>query len=254
MPTTKDRLYGYWEKVRRNLSFDPMDTFVDSRRGRWTGAEVANMTFGDDTFERITFDEEELPYHNNAHTLAVLEAIDERRGELSLKELGTCRLAAFWHDYGYKPGDDQNEANAVLEMWDVMDLLHPERLRQAARAILATRPKLRQPIGPIGHVLRDADQAVLAGTYTEYLAYATRIRAEYPNLSPEAWKRGRSEFIRQMLAQDRIYLLEGTEGHEKIARRNLMWELGKLNGGHDTNLPLPGSLPVLPQSIFNMEK
>jgi hypothetical protein len=39
-----------------------------------------------------------------------------------------------------------------------------------------------------------------------------------------------------MLAQDRIYLLDHAE-NERQARRNLMWELRKLNGVHDAMEP-----------------
>lgn len=236
MTDLKSELRQYWEATRKSFALDPVDTFADIRRGMWTSEEIANHAFSDETFGRITWDEEELPYHNNLHTLSVLKEIDKRSAWLSLKELATCRLAAFFHDHGYRPGDDQNEANAVLEMWNLMDLLHPERLREAARAILATRPRLRQPIGSIGHVLRDADQAILASDYTEYLAYATRIRAEYPDLGHQDWIKGRSAFLRQTLAQDRIYLFDNVRD-EKKARKNLMWELRKLNGVHDAKEP-----------------
>jgi predicted metal-dependent HD superfamily phosphohydrolase len=78
-------------------------------------------------------------------------------------------------------------------------------------------------------VLIDADLAVLGSEPAAYQAYVTGVRAEYASVDDAAWRRGRSEVVRDLLDREPLYATEPARRRwEARARANLTAELATL--------------------------
>jgi predicted metal-dependent HD superfamily phosphohydrolase len=191
-------------------------------------------------------------YHTTTHLVRVLRhvgalaATDEVTAEAP--DLGAVVVAAFFHDAVYDPPAGDNEArSAALAARRLAELADDElertgatrwpaaRRAQVARLVHATAhlepPEPTEPTGDETEraVLLDADLAVLGSEPAEYQAYVNGVRAEYAHLTEEAWRAGRAEVLRHLLAQRRLFrTVAGRGWWERRARANLTAELATL--------------------------
>lgn len=74
----------------------------------------------------------------------------------------------------------------------------------------------------------DADMAILAADSARYRRYLRGVRSEYSHFDDEAFRTGRTTFLRSILGRERVFLSEeGLQLWEEPARTNLRSELAE---------------------------
>lgn len=168
-------------------------------------------------------------YHTTAHLAAVLDHVDALRAHAG--DLAAVRLAAWFHDAVYLPERSENEErSARLAVRALTEAGVPEaRTAEVARLVRLTVTHAPGPDDRDGAVLCDADLAILAAPPEAYTEYAARVREEYAFVPDEAFRAGRADILRQLLALPRLFSTpHGSEAWEDLARRNLRAELDLL--------------------------
>lgn len=205
-------------------------------RARWRGALLAAREgapgpdpdpYAEDLLRR--WSEPRRRYHTTAHLTAVLDHVDALRAHAG--DLAAVRLAAWFHDAVYLPERSENEErSARLAVRALTEAGVPEaRTAEVARLVRLTVTHAPGPDDRDGAVLCDADLAILAAPPEAYAEYAARVREEYAFVPDEAFRAGRADILRQLLALPRLFSTpHGSEAWEDPARRNLRAELDLL--------------------------
>ncbi len=196
----------------------------------------ADVSAGESAFADLerAYSEPERYYHNGDHIRAVLKVIAGLRAEAH--DPTALRFAAWFHDAVYDPRAKDNEERSADWARRTMSALGVAStcIISVQRLILLTKSHRAEPQDSDGHILLDADLAILGASGAEYRAYAKAIRKEYAWVSDEAYRAGRGLVLRSFLARNRIYhtpkLFAALEGQ---ARRNLEAELHDLERGKD---------------------
>ncbi|MFI8353258.1 hypothetical protein [Streptomyces cyaneofuscatus] len=180
------------------------------------------------------WDEPQRRYHTTAHLTAVLDRIDTLAPYAA--DVHAVRLAAWFHDAVYRPDRTENEERSAA----LAERALPEAgVGEAVTAEVARLVRLTVTHDPAegdgnGEVLCDADLAVLAGSPQEYAAYAAQVREEYGFVPDEAFRAGRADVLRQLLALPRLFRTpHGAAEWEARARHNLATELELLGSPSD---------------------
>ncbi|MCI3931450.1 HD domain-containing protein [Streptomyces sp. AN091965] len=168
-------------------------------------------------------------YHTITHLTAVLDHIDTLEQHADAPHL--VRLAAWFHDAVYAPDRSENEERSAR----LAERALPEAgLTDEDTAHVARLVRLTVTHDPAegdrdGEVLCDADLAVLAAPPDAYAAYAAAVREEYAFVPDEAFRQGRADVLRQLLALPRLFRTpHGAARWEAPARENLSAELALL--------------------------
>ncbi len=163
-------------------------------------------------------------YHDVAHLTATLDAADV------LDPVGEAlpRYALWFHDAVHRgvAGDDERESAQLAA-----DLLGPHLpaadVAEVVRLVLTTID--HDPADPYAALVSDADLAVLGAPPDAYAEYARQIRREYAHVPDDAFRVGRADVLRGLLAPEFIYATEaGRVRWEVQARANLNAELTAL--------------------------
>lgn len=188
------------------------------------GARADPAPYGENLLAR--WGEPHRRYHTTDHLAAVLARVDELAGHAA--DADTVRLAAWFHDAVYRPDRSENEersaalAERALPEVGLADAV-TERVSRLVRLTTRHDP---EPGDLDGEVLCDADLSVLAGPPAEYAAYAAAVRAEYDFVPHDAFRAGRADVLRQLLALPALFRTpHGRDRWEEPARRNLTGEL-----------------------------
>ncbi|GAA4482609.1 hypothetical protein GCM10023191_003030 [Actinoallomurus oryzae] len=196
---------------------------------RWPGPEP----LGAELLRRYA--EPHRRYHTTRHLAEVLDHVDELAGEAA--DAGTVRLAAWFHDAVYDPTrGDNEERSAVLAERMLADTdLSAATVAEVARLVRLTATHDPAEGDRDGAVLCDADLAVLAAPPDRYADYAAAVREEYAAVPDEAFRAGRAEILRGLLALPALYrTAPARERWEAAARHNVETELmllGSASGG-----------------------
>jgi predicted metal-dependent HD superfamily phosphohydrolase len=169
-------------------------------------------------------------YHGVRHVTWVVRHVHELAVEVPLQDEAAVVAAAFFHDAVYDPRATDNEeqsarlAERVLAGlgWDV------ERGRRVGDLVRATAAHGAAADDDTA-VLLDADLAVLGSDPAAYQAYVTGVRGEYAHVDAVAWRTGRGQVLRQLLARDPLYATAA--GRRRWGRRaaaNMTAELATL--------------------------
>ncbi|MFF2847013.1 hypothetical protein ACFVT5_11835 [Streptomyces sp. NPDC058001] len=202
-------------------------------RDRWAaavaaaGGTVSPEPYADALLAR--WGEPQRRYHTTDHLLAVLRHIDVL--EVYAAEPALVRLAAWFHDAVYLPDRSENEErSARLAERALPELgVDASRTGEVARLVRLTVTHDAADGDGNGAVLCDADLAVLAGEPEAYAAYAAAVREEYGFVPDDAFRAGRADVLRQLLALPRLFRTPyGTGNWEADARRNMAAELARL--------------------------
>ncbi|WP_372509587.1 HD domain-containing protein [Streptomyces humicola] len=173
--------------------------------------------------------EQHRRYHTTDHLLAVL---DRAEGLAAYADNPDAVLLAVWfHDAVYRPDRSENEERSasLAERALTEAGVEAELVAEVARLVRLTTDHDPAPGDRNGEVLCDADLAVLAGSPQEYAEYAAAVREEYAFVPDDAFRAGRAEILRQLLAPERLFRTPYGEQHwERRARRNLATELDLL--------------------------
>ena len=183
-------------------------------------------------------------YHHSGHLSQILTDLDRlyaHRTQAGSTPLALI-LAAWFHDAVYEgaPGEDERRseqlANASLEPLVTAGLLSGDELQMVSLLVRATAThELPESADlPAGYepadiqFFLDADMAILAADSARYRRYLRGVRSEYSHLDDEAFRAGRTTFLRSILGRKRIFLSEeGLQLWEEPARANLSAELSE---------------------------
>ncbi|WP_055566655.1 HD domain-containing protein [Streptomyces atriruber] len=169
-------------------------------------------------------------YHTTDHLAAVLDHIDVLEEHAEDPEL--VRLAAWFHDAVYAPDRSENEERSARLAERALPEagLTEEQTAEVARLVRLTVTHDPAEGDTNGEALCDADLAILAAPPDAYAAYAAAVREEYAFVPDEAFRQGRAEVLRQLMALPRLFRTPyGTSHWETPARENLATELKLLS-------------------------
>ncbi|WP_129841835.1 metal-dependent phosphohydrolase [Streptomyces sp. RFCAC02] len=161
-------------------------------------------------------------YHTTAHLAAVLGRLDELAGHPT--DPIAVELAAWFHDAIYDPYSPDNEEMSARLAEDLLGA--GRRAAEVARLVRLTAGHDPDPDDRNGAALCDADLAVLAGSPEQYAAYAAAVRQEYAYVDDDAFREGRADVLRRLLALPSLFHTPYAGEHwEPAARFNLRGEL-----------------------------
>ena len=163
-------------------------------------------------------------YHTLDHIRDVLDTATALWGAATPPAL---LLAAWLHDVIYDTHGADNEERSADHAWELLRPLGlPEALLdETARLILLTKGHRAEAGDRAGHVLLDADLAVLGADEATYDQYAAAIRREYAWVPEEQYRPGRARVLEDFLRRPRIYHTHEMYGRlEPCARQNVMHE------------------------------
>ncbi|KOU01941.1 MULTISPECIES: HD domain-containing protein [Streptomyces] len=169
-------------------------------------------------------------YHTLAHLTAVLDHVDVLAEHA--EDADVVRLAAWFHDAVYLPDRSENEERSARLAERALPEagVAAEKTAEVARLVRLTVTHAPAGDDRDGQVLCDADLAVLAAPPSAYAAYTAAVRAEYHFVPSDAFRRGRSAILRQLLGLDALFHTpHGRREWEATARRNLAGELEMLS-------------------------
>ena len=182
-------------------------------------------------------------YHHSGHLSQMLSDLDRlyahrAQGSTPLALV----LAAWFHDAVYEgaPGEDERRseqlASASLKPLFTAGLLTDQELQMVSLLVRATAThELPESADlPAGYepadiqLFLDADMAILAADSARYRRYLRGVRSEYSHFDDEAFRTGRTTFLRSILGRERIFLSEeALKLWEEPARANLRAELSE---------------------------
>jgi len=182
-------------------------------------------------------------YHHSGHLSQMLTDLDRlyayrTQGSTPLALV----LAAWFHDAVYEgaPGEDERRseqlANISLEPLVTAGLLSGDELQMVSLLVRATAThELPESADlPVGYepediqFFLDADMAILAADSARYRRYLRGVRSEYSHFDDEAFRAGRTTFLRSILGRKRIFLSEqALQLWEEPAQTNLQAELSE---------------------------
>ncbi|MFI5822780.1 hypothetical protein ACIA8I_27335 [Streptomyces rishiriensis] len=165
-------------------------------------------------------------YHTLTHLTAVLDHVDELVEHAADPDV--VRLAAWFHDAVYLPDRSENEERSarLAERALTEAGAQPERTAEVARLVRLTVTHDPADDDPDGQVLCDADLAILAAPPAAYAAYTAAVRAEYHFVPNDAFRAGRADVLRQLLALPSLFRTpHGSRTWEETARYNVRGEL-----------------------------
>ena len=182
-------------------------------------------------------------YHHSGHLSQMLTDLDRlyahrTQGPTPLPLV----LAAWFHDAVYEgaPGEDERRseqlASTSLEPLVTAGLLTGHELQMVSLLVRATAThELPKSVDlPAGYepadiqFFLDADMAILAANSARYRRYLRGVRSEYSHFDDEAFRTGRTTFLRSILNRKRIFLSElALTLWEEPARANLQAELSE---------------------------
>jgi predicted metal-dependent HD superfamily phosphohydrolase len=169
-------------------------------------------------------------YHGVRHVTWVVRHVRELADEVALTDPAAVVVAAFFHDAVYDPRAADNEEQSARLAERVLadlgwDAVRGRRVGDLVRATAAHD----QPADDDTAVLLDADLAVLGSDPAAYQAYVTGVRGEYAHVDAAAWRVGRGQVLRDLLARDPLYAT--APARRRWARRaaaNMTAELASL--------------------------
>jgi predicted metal-dependent HD superfamily phosphohydrolase len=168
-------------------------------------------------------------HHGERHLVEVLDAVAllARPGD----DLAAVELAAWFHDAVYAGRPDDEERSAELARAQLVATgVAAGLVEEVVRLVLLTRGHDPRPDDRLGCVLCDADLSVLGADRDRYAEYVADVRAEYASVDDDAWRTGRAEVLRHLLALEPMFRTPvARDRWERAARVNVTAELQSLS-------------------------
>lgn len=192
---------------------------------RWNSLLPGQEALGADLLAR--WNEPHRHYHSGTHLLAVLEALDLLTGRNPPRPVV---LAAWFHDAVYNGTTTDEEESAVLAQACLDGVLQPEEVAEVARLVRLTATHAPNLQDYPGHLLCDADLAILGSGSAEYARYASNVRKDYAHIQDEPFAQGRAAVLRQLLTLKPLFhTAAGRTLWAERAQLNLAGELAHLS-------------------------
>ncbi|WP_313673663.1 metal-dependent phosphohydrolase [Mycolicibacterium sp.] len=169
-------------------------------------------------------------YHSLTHLGDILSRVDELAADAD--EPDAVRLAAWYHDAVYQGLPDDEERSAQRAERDLSGLgVAPGMVDEVARLVRMTVSHDPAPGDRNAAVLSDADLASLALPAGRYRRNSVAIRAEYPHIPDEVFRKGRIQVLAALLDAPAVFRTDhGRREWEAAARDNMRAELAELSG------------------------
>lgn len=179
-----------------------------------------------DLYER--YSENGRFYHNLAHIESVLNHIQPFLA--NTHNPFALQLAAWFHDVIYDAARHDNEVQSALFAREFLAKLgiSEDEISEVEQLIMLTAGHETSFSDIDGHILLDADLAILAAELAQYDTYAAAIRQEYAHVPDEVYRVGRAQVLRQLAERPFLYYLPEHQRWEAAARANLGRELSVL--------------------------
>lgn len=191
---------------------------------RWNALMPGHPELGTDLLNR--WNEPHRHYHSATHLLAVLEALDALTGRDVPRPVA---LAAWFHDAVYNGTPSDEEDSAILAQSCLNGLVETWEVAEVARLVRLTTNHSPSPKDRAGHLLCDADLAILGGPDSEYSRYVAGVRRDYGHVSEADFSKGRTAVLRRLLTLDPLFRTpKGRELWADQAHHNLTEELATL--------------------------
>lgn len=191
---------------------------------RWNALMPEHPELGADLLNR--WNESHRHYHSATHLLAVLEALDALTGREIPRPVA---LAAWFHDAVYNGTPSDEKDSAILAQSSLNGMLKLEEVAEVARLVRLTATHAPSPKDVAGHLLCDADLAILGGSESEYSRYVAGVRRDYAHVPAVDFTKGRAAVLRHLLALDPLFhTTRGRELWAAQAHLNLTQELNML--------------------------
>lgn len=175
-------------------------------------------------------------YHDAGHVAWVVRHVLTLAERVTVDDLDATVAAAFFHDAVYDPQRSDNEATSARVAERALGEIgwSEARCGRVAEMVLATAHHDITGADTDTRVLLAADLGVLAAEPSRYGEYATAVRREYAHVDDAAWRAGRSQVLRSLLARPALFTPElGLDDWEARARANLTAELAMLDAPDD---------------------
>ena len=168
-------------------------------------------------------------YHDTRHLTEVLDRLDELSAAGVAYDEVTVRLAAWFHDCVY---DGQPWAEERSAVWAERALpgagLEADAVAEVARLVRLTETHRPADRDVAGCVLSDADLAILAAPEDRYAEFVAAVRREYSHVPDAAFREGRADILRDLLAKPHLFHTAYAREHwEEAARANVHRELSR---------------------------
>ncbi len=167
-------------------------------------------------------------YNHSSRYYHTMQHINEMMDEYSKNFNGhwdfsqALPWAILFHDYIYSATSTLNEENSVVA-WKVFakeNNLSEFLIEEVKDLIMAT--KTHQSGTEMQNLMVDLDFMILGKDVNRFNEYEKQIRFEYAFAPDEAYKKGRIDFVKGVLARNSIFLTEEfREKYETQARTNL---------------------------------
>jgi predicted metal-dependent HD superfamily phosphohydrolase len=188
---------------------------------RAAGATAPDQVLTDVGTELINrWSEPQRHYHTVEHLAFCLDRVGAEPA---------VALAAWGHDAVYDPtAADNEERSAELIGGLLAECEVPTPVvEEVQRLVRLTAGHAVAPGDRAGALLADADLAILAAPWPDYVRYVAAVRAEYAHVPDELWRVGRGTVLRSLLDLPTLY--HHTPDLEEPARANLTRELDSLS-------------------------
>ena len=167
-------------------------------------------------------------YHNLHHIESVLDHIQPFLAHSENR--AALQFAAWFHDVIYDAPRHDNEAQSALFAQESLAKLglQETEINEVERLIMLTFGHKTAVSDKDGHILLDADLAILASEPATYDDYAQAIRQEYAHVPDESYRVGRAQVLKSLGERPYLYMLPEHQSWEAKARGNIQREIAAL--------------------------
>lgn len=172
------------------------------------------------------YNEKQRAYHTLRHLQQLFGQFELIKHKLN--EPHIIALALFYHDVVYDPLRTDNERKSAEYAVQVLDkYLTSKQVKRIYDLIMMTADhQLTEHVDLDAAYLLDMDLSVLGASWPEYEEYAKSVRQEYAHVAKVAYRVGRTQVLKGLLAHPRLYLTDYYyQRLEAQARKNIRREL-----------------------------
>lgn len=168
----------------------------------------------------------ERKYHGVNHLHKVTYRVNTLAEEHNLnnEDYTSLIIATMFHDVVYIPGSKWNEEKSATLTTQILDATNNEHLDYATISRLIRYTKYDRPANDLlEQILHDADWEGFGRRWSVYEKNSRDIRAEYPNISDEDFRKGRKAFLSSIKFP--VFFLPNQKDLEENAVANIKGEL-----------------------------